>query len=257
MQDLKVTLVQAKQFWENKPENLKHYEVLLKTVEDTDLILLPEMFHTSFTMNAAQNSEDLSSGEGMSWLKLMAQVKKACIYTSLIIEEHGEFYNMGVFVRPDGEVSNYAKRKTFGLAKEDQHYTAGQKEIIVDLKGWKLQLQICYDLRFPEIVRNRIESDGNPAYDAILYVANWPEKRGLHWRSLLKARAIENQCYVVGVNRVGEDGNGIIYSGDSQVCDPLGETTELQPHTEEVKTIHLSANVLKNTRSALPFLKDR
>lgn len=256
MQDLTVTLVQARQFWEDKTQNLKHFEDLLRDVEETDLIILPEMFHTSFTMNASAFAERIDAGEGINWLKLLAKVKNTCVYTSLIIAENDQFYNMGVFIQPDGMVQTYAKRKTFGLAKEDQHYSSGNEEVIVELKGWKLQLQICYDLRFPEIVRNRMSDNGDPVYDAILYVANWPEKRSLHWKTLLRARAIENQCYVVGVNRVGEDGNGLIYSGDSSITDPLGNSTELTPHTEEVKSIHLSANLLKNTRIALPFLKD-
>lgn len=256
MQNLTVTLVQAEQVWEDKAANLEHYEMLLKDVSDTELILLPEMFHTSFTMNAAVHAEKLSDGEGIYWLQRMAEAKQCCFYTSLIIEENDAFYNMGVFVRPDGKIETYAKRKTFGLAREDQHYASGDKEQIVELNRWKLQLQICYDLRFPEIVRNRM-IDEEPAYDAILYVANWPEKRSTHWKSLLQARAIENQCFVVGVNRVGKDGNGLVYSGDSGVYDPLGELDQLTPHKEQIKTIQLDVNVLKNTRSALPFLKDR
>lgn len=256
MQNLTVTLVQAEQVWEDKAANLKHYETLLEDLSDTELILLPEMFQTSFTMNAAAHAEKLSDGEGINWLRQMAQEKHCCFYTSLIIEENDAFYNLGVFVRPDGKIETYAKRKTFGLAREDQHYAAGDKELIVELNGWKLQLQICYDLRFPEIVRNRM-IDEEPAYDVILYVANWPEKRSTHWKSLLQARAIENQCFVVGVNRVGKDGNGLVYSGDSGVYDPLGELDPLTPHTEQVKTTQLDVNVLKNTRSALPFLKDR
>jgi predicted amidohydrolase len=256
MQNLTVTLVQAEQVWEDKSENLRHYESLLGELPETDLIMLPEMFHTSFTMNAAAHAEKLNGGKGINWLKFLAQVKQSCIYTSLIIEENNSFYNMGVFVRPDGKIETYAKRKTFGLAREDQHYAAGNKEQIVDLKGWKLQLQICYDLRFPEIVRNRMIED-LPAYDAILYVANWPEKRSTHWKSLLQARAIENQCYVIGLNRVGHDGNGLIYSGDSGVYDPLGESELLTPNKEEVKTIQLDVNTLKKTRNILPFLKDQ
>lgn len=256
MQNLTVTLVQAEQVWEDKSANLRHYETLLRDLSGSDLVMLPEMFHTSFTMNAASHAEELHTGEGINWLKETAQRKNSCVYTSLIIEENGEFFNMGVFVRKDGKIDTYAKRKTFGLAREDKHFKAGSKEQIVELNGWKLQLQICYDLRFPEIVRNKMIGE-EPAYDAILYVANWPEKRSSHWKSLLQARAIENQSYVVGVNRVGEDGNGLIYSGDSGVFDPLGEAELLTPHKEQVKTIQLDVNVLKNTRSSLPFLKDR
>ena len=256
MQNLTVTLVQAEQVWEDKTANLKHYETLLNKLPDTELILLPEMFHTSFTMNAATHAEKLNEGEGINWLKKIAQEKQSCMYTSLIIEENNEYYNMGVFVRWDGTIETYAKRKTFGLAGEDECFKAGEIEQIVELKGWKLQLQICYDLRFPEIVRNRIIGD-TPAYDVILYVANWPEKRSMHWKSLLQARAIENQCYVLGVNRIGKDGNGLVYSGDSGIYDPLGEIDSLTPHVEQVKTTHLDVNFLETTRNTLPFHKDQ
>jgi predicted amidohydrolase len=257
MQDLTIALVQANQLWENKEGNLSHYEQLLKEVSSVDLILLPEMFHTAFSMNAILLAETMENSVGLEWLKTIAREKNAAIYTSLIIKEQDHFYNRGVFIEPNGKLSIYDKRKTFGLAGEDTVFSAGEKETIVSYKGWKIQLQICYDLRFPEIVRNRIENDNQPAYDAILYVANWPQKRNIHWKSLLKARAIENQCYVIGVNRIGRDNNDLNYSGDSVCVDMLGEETTCKAEIEEIKKVNLSKTVLDSTRKMLPFLKDK
>jgi predicted amidohydrolase len=257
MQDLTIALVQANQLWENKEGNLRHYEQLLKEVSSVDLILLPEMFHTAFSMNALLLAETMENSVGIEWLKTIAHEKNAAIYTSLIIKEQDHFYNRGVFIEPNGKLSIYDKRKTFGLAGEDKIFSAGEKETIVSYKGWKIQLQICYDLRFPEIVRNRIERDKQPAYDIILYVANWPQKRNIHWKSLLKARAIENQCYVIGVNRIGKDNNDLNYSGDSVCVDMLGEETTCKAEIEEIKIVSLSKNVLDSGRKMLPFLKDK
>lgn len=256
MQDLKIALVQANQIWENKQANLDHYSMLLENTTDVDIILFPEMFHTGFSMNASVLAEKMENSLGINWLKDVAKTKKSAVYTSLIIEEDGRFYNRGVFISPDGFVTVYDKRKTFGLAGEDKIYTAGTTETIVEYCGWKLQLQICYDLRFPEIVRNRLETNNSAAYDAILYVANWPERRNLHWKTLLKARAIENQSYVIGVNRVGTDKNELTYTGDSVCIDALGEGTNCTPGIEEVKIVTLSMNRLIDTRNVLPFLKD-
>lgn len=256
MRDLKIALVQANQIWEDKMENLAHYEELIAELSDVDLILLPEMFHTGFSMNAEQLAEKMENSLGLEWLRKSAKEKNSAIYTSLIIEENDTFYNRGVFVRPDGSISIYNKRKTFGLAGEDKIYTSGNSEIIVDYLGWKFQLQICYDLRFPEIVRNRIATNHFPAYDVILYVANWPQRRNVHWKTLLKARAIENQCYVVGVNRVGTDANDLSYSGDSICIDALGHEDPCETGKEDVKVVTLSKQDLDTTRTALPFLKD-
>ena len=257
MQDLTIALVQANQLWENKEGNLRHYEQLLKEVSSVDLILLPEMFHTAFSMNAILLAETMENSVGIEWLKTIAREKNAAIYTSLIIKEQDYFYNRGVFIEPNGKISIYDKRKTFGLAGEKEIFSAGEKETIVSYKGWKIQLQICYDLRFPEIVRNRIEHYNQPAYDIILYVANWPQKRNIHWKSLLKARAIENQCYVIGVNRIGKDNNDLNYSGDSVCADMLGEETTCKAEIEEIKKVNLSKTVLDSTRKMLPFLKDK
>lgn len=256
MQDLNVVLVQANQLWEDKQGNFENFTHLLKDVKDADLIVLPEMFHTGFSMNPSDLAETMKQSSGLTWLKSTAKEKNAAIYTSLIISDNGVYHNRGVFVYPNGELAHYDKRKCFGLAGEDKVFTAGQKETIVEHNGWKFQLQICYDLRFPEISRNKIDSNLLPKYDVLLYVANWPERRRVHWQTLLTARAIENQCYVVGVNRVGTDGKGLIYAGDSMVADAFGQTQNLTPNKEEIRHFILSKHDLKEIRSDLPFLKD-
>lgn len=254
MQNLTVALVQAEQVWENKIANFENYDRLLENIS-SDLVLLPEMFSTGFTMNT-NLAEEMDRSESLNWLKNKAKHLNSAIYTSLIIQEESSFYNRGIFVFPNGELIHYDKRKTFGLAGENNHYQQGNKEVIVNYKGWKLQLQICYDLRFPEIVRNAM-IDEKANYDAILYVANWPEKRSAHWKSLLVARAIENQSYVLGVNRVGEDENGLTYTGDSTIINPLGEIDQSVAYSETIIRSTLDANLLKDTRVKLPFLKDR
>lgn len=254
MQNLNIILVQANQVWEDKEANLENYDRLLNNIK-CDLILLPEMFTTGFTMNTSL-AEEMNNSTAIEWLKNKSRILNAAIYTSLIIRESNEFFNRGLFVFPDGTINSYDKRKTFGLAGENNFYTPGIKETIVSFRGWKLQLQICYDLRFPEIVRNAIIG-GEINYDAILYVANWPEKRASHWKSLLVARAIENQSYVLGVNRVGSDENGLIYSGDSSVVNPLGLVEATNSRTESIVQFTLDANLLNDTRVKLPFLKDR
>ena len=252
MRDIKVTLVQADQKWEDKEGNFENYINLLQNV-DSDLILLPEMFNTCFSMNT-EFSESMD-GKSIAWLKELAKNKNSAVYTSLMIEDGDGFYNRGVFIYPDGRLKHYDKRKTFGLAGEDKHFNNGVSETIVDYEGWKFQLQICYDLRFPEIVRNEI-IDGRPKYDVILYVANWPEKRSVHWKALLNARAIENQSYVFGVNRFGSDDNGIKYSGDSLFADALGKVIEL-PTKETVQSFVIKLKSLTEIREKLPFLIDR
>lgn len=256
MQDLRITLVQADQVWEDKTANLTHFSELLETVEETDLIVLPEMFNTGFSMHAETLAEDAHSSPSIDWLKSMASRKQAAVYTSMMIRDQGRFFNRGIFVYPDGAVTQYDKRKTFGLAGEDKVFTSGNESRIALLNGWKIQLQICYDLRFPEISLNKISGE-TAAFDLLIYVANWPERRRNHWMSLLVARAIENQCYVAGVNRVGTDAQELDYSGDSMLIDSLGETCMHLRINEAVKTVVLSGDHLVQTRTRLPFLKDR
>jgi predicted amidohydrolase len=255
MQDLTISLVQANQIWENKAANLANYERLLQHV-DADIIVLPEMFQTGFSMNTAELAEQWSDSPSLSWLRAMASKKSAAIYTSLMIIEDEHHYNRGVFVLPSGEVYKYDKRKTFSLASENIHFSSGKEPTIVEYLDWKFQLQICYDLRFPEIMRNHIQPNQLPAYDVLLFVANWPEKRISHWNALLKARAIENQCFVVGVNRVGEDAKGLSYSGASQLINALGEEMNRSEHEEIVISLILNKKELIETQKTLPFLKD-
>ncbi len=257
MQDLIVTLVQIDQVWEDKKANFMKYEAFFSQLNETDLVILPEMFHTGFSMSVELLAEDWENSVGLDFLKKWAKQLNAAIYTSLIIRENTQYYNRGVFVYPDGNVKHYDKRKSFGLGSEDKFYTAGNKEVIVEWREWKINLQICYDLRFPELIRNRIEID-SAAYDLLLYVANWPEKRITHWEALLCARAIENQCYVVGVNRVGIDGNNLSYNGGSLAVSPLGKKLlDFTNNHENIKQTGFSKDVLNEIRTQLPFLKDR
>ena len=243
MQDLKVTLVQANQVWEDKKENMRHFEELLAEVEETDIIVLPEMFHTGFTMHAKKFAEEMKKSSAISWLQSMAAKKNAAIYTSFIAKEDDYYFNRGVFVEPSGKYTHYDKRKLFTLAGEEKVFKAGHVKTRVNYMGWKIQLQICYYLRFPEITRNGLQDHKSAKFDALLYIANWPEKRNTHWKALLTARAVENQCYVVGVNRVGEDGKGLTYSGDSAAINAYGESmTKIKAHKERVKTVVFSAD---------------
>ncbi|MBP5983186.1 MAG: nitrilase family protein [Fluviicola sp.] len=256
MRDLRITLVQANQIWEDKQANLNHFEQLIAEVE-TDLFVFPEMFHTGFSMNPEKLAESMTESQGLSWLKRIAAEKNAACYTSLIIEENNCYFNRGVFVEPSGKTTIYDKRKRFALAGEDLVFSAGKSSTIVDYNGWKINLQICYDLRFPEICRNEIK-DETALYDVLIYVANWPERRKHHWNSLLIARAIENQCIVIGVNRVGTDANSLSYSGNSVVINALGEITATTNENEEhIVTSFISKDSLLETREKLPFLKDK
>lgn len=257
MQNLKVTLIQCEQFWEDKAQNLAHFEKLLAQVEETDLILFPEMFHTGFSMNASALAELMDHSEALNFLKTKAREKNSAFYTSFIAEEGGNYFNRGIFVFPDGQFEIYDKRKLFTLAKEDEAFTSGEKQVIVQYKNWNINLQICYDLRFPEISRNKLNQKGESDYDLCLYVANWPERRAQHWRALLPARAIENQCFVLGLNRVGIDGKGLTYSGDSAVYNPLGEKLTADfPHETKILQVELNKEIITEIRTSLNFLKD-
>lgn len=255
MQDLRVTLVQADQVWENKSANFANYNSLLSEDFETDLIVLPEMFNTGFTMNAFKMAENFANSESIKWLMNLSKEKNAAVYTSLIIEENDNYYNRGVFVQPNGSISTYDKRKTFGLAGEDKVFQSGKSSTIVEYKNWRINLQICYDLRFPEICLNSLENNRSK-YDLSIYVANWPEKRIAHWNALLLARAIENQSFCIGVNRVGADANGLIYNGYSQINSPQGENSSII-ELEIAQTFILESSELKEVRMKLPFIKDR
>jgi omega-amidase len=257
MKNIKITLVQADQVWEDKAANLALYERLLADVEATDLILLPEMFQTGFSMNTTL-AEEFTQSESIFWLKEVAQKKQAAIYTSLMISVGAQIFNRGVFVFPEGKIEHYDKRKTFTLAKENEYFDAGTEAKIIDYLGWKIQLQICYDLRFPEIMRNTWNAQTKmPAYDLLLFVANWPTVRSEHWRSLLKARAIENQAFVAAVNRIGKDAKGHHYSGDSCLIDALGNSPIPFYHEQKCMSVSLQYDDLRAIRQQLPFLADQ
>ena len=252
MSDLKVTVIQSHLNWENPVANRVNFSEKINSIsEKTDLIVLPEMFTTGFSMNVANLAED-SEGETLKWLVSEAIKSNAAITGSLIIKEIDKHYNRLYFVFPDGSYKTYDKRHTFTLAGEDKFYTAGNKRIIVDYKEWKICPLICYDLRFPVWSRNTVD------YDALIYVANWPVRRIAAWDALLKARAIENMSYCIGVNRVGLDGNGHEYNGHSAVYDVLGEQISIKDFEKEfVQTVSLDREHLETHRRHLQFLNDR
>lgn len=257
MQSLNVRLVQTTQYWEDVDQNLAHFEQLLSTIEDADLVLLPEMFQTSFSMNTSY-AEEWEASRTKAWLVQQSSQLNTAIYTSFMVKHGGVFYNRGVFVEPNGTLHVYDKRKCFSLAKEDEYFTAGSERKIVNYKGWKIQLQICYDLRFPEIQRNLwIHETNEPSYDLLLFVANWPARRIKHWSALLKARAIENQCFVLGLNRVGLDGNDFEYNGQSTVVDALGEYLIQPTDADKILETSLVYEDLKEIQGKLSFLKDQ
>lgn len=251
MENLRVSLLQAELAWEDKAANLQRFgEKIAALPPDSDLILLPEMFTTGFSMNAPALAESMD-GPTMQWLAAQAAGSGAVIAGSFIAREKDRYYNRFVWMRPDGSFDFYDKRHLFAYAGEDKIYTAGEKKLIVTLKGWKICPLICYDLRFPVWSRN------TENYDLLLYVANFPERRRHAWKSLLLARAIENQVYTIGVNRVGKDGQDIAYSGDSCVVDFEGNLLYELEGVEGTHTIELSAIAQQNFREKFPFLKDR
>lgn len=252
IENLKVTVFQAYLFWENIDKNLENISLRLSAGlrEKTDLIVLPEMFNTGFTMNAETLAEEMD-GKTMQWLQQTA-VNYNCVVTgSLIIKEKGNYYNRLIWMLPTGEYQFYDKHHLFGLGDEDKNFTAGKQPLIVDLKGWKIKLAICYDLRFPIWLRNK-----DNTYDILLLVASWPDKRSAHWRTLIQARAIENQSYVIGVNRVGHDGNQVYHSGHSMCIDALGNTVYYKPEDEDLYTFSINYQDLVKIRRQFPFLKD-
>ncbi|WP_026902449.1 amidohydrolase [Pedobacter glucosidilyticus] len=251
MEQLKVTLLQAYLFWENAAKNLQNISLKLSDIrERTDLIVLPEMFNTGFTMNAVENAEKMD-GKTVSWMRDTAKKFNAVITGSLIIEENSNFYNRMVWMRPDGSYETYDKKHLFGLAEEDKTYTAGHKQVVVELKGWKIRLAICYDLRFPVWLRNHQEQ-----YDLLLVVANWPERRAQHWRMLIPARAIENQAFIIALNRVGYDGKQIYYSGDTTCLSPAGDVIYYKRDEEDLYTFSMNKAEVERVRAEMPFLKD-
>ena len=249
MEDLKITLVQPDIVWEDKQANLKRIAAMTDEVESTDVIVLPEMFSTGFSMNPAALSESMN-GETVNWMKKLAVEKDAAVTGSLIIDDEGKMKNRAVWVNPRGSIMFYDKRHLFSMGEEDRHYTQGHEKLVVEFRGWKFCPLICYDLRFPVWSRN-VED-----YDVLIYMANWPSPRHHVWKILLAARAIENQCYCVGVNRTGTDGEERKYLGDSVVITPKG-IPEYMGEIEDVQTFILSRSELDPFRATFPLLNDR
>lgn len=248
---LKITIVQTELIWEDPAANRSLLEERLKAVKQTQLIVLPEMFTTGFTM-VPETLAESEPGITLDWMRTLAGKYQAAVTGSLIVQENGRYYNRLYFVYPDGEYYKYDKRHTFTLAGEHEVYAAGDEKLLVDYLGWKICPLICYDLRFPVWARN-VEN-----YDILLYVANWPERRISAWDTLLKARAIENMCYTIGVNRVGKDGNDHSYVGHSAVYDVLGEYISVsREESAFVETIQLEKNHIKKYRDRLRFLDDQ
>ncbi len=222
--------------------------------ERTEVVILPEMFSTGFSMKPELLAEKMN-GETLQWMQKIASEKKIILTGSLIIEQEGKYFNRLIWMLPNGEYGYYDKRHLFAYADEHLHYTKGNKKLIASVKGWKIQLQICYDLRFPVWSR---QPPGNldSQYDLLINIANWPEKRNHAWRTLLQARAIENQCFVAGINRIGEDGNTIRYSGDSSLIDPMGEIIYQKNNNEDIFTYTLQKEKITDTRNQFPFWRE-
>ena len=268
MSTLSITTIQSGLTWENKEANLEMFDKKIRSVSGKkEIVILPEMFSTGFSMNPASLAETMD-GSTVQWMRRISAEQKIILTGSVIIEEDGAYYNRLIWMLPNGNYGYYDKRHLFAYAGEDKYYTPGNKRLIASVKGWKVNLQICYDLRFPVWARQSDSSfDQVPLppdqrknkgveYDLLVYVANWPEKRIQAWKTLLQARAIENQCYVAGINRVGNDGNNIYHSGDSMVIDPLGEILYNKSHEEDIHTIQLDKAKLDDLRTKLPFLND-
>lgn len=252
MGNLHISLIQTDLFWEDKFRNLEMLEKKIASVEAaTQIVVLPEMFTTGFSMQPKLFAETME-GPTVEWMIEQAALHKIILTGSIIIEEDNKFYNRLLWVLPTGQVAYYNKRHLFAYAGEDKEYTAGNKRLIAQVNGWKICLQICYDLRFPVWARNQSPNE----YDLLLYVANWPERRNRAWKTLLCARAIENQSYVVGVNRVGKDGHEINHSGDSMIVDPLGQVLYYKADDEDIVYMELEKNVVLEAREKFPFGKD-
>jgi len=248
MQDLRLTFIQSHLFWKDTQANLSAFQEKISSIsEETNLVILPEMFNTGFVVNPHEIDKNTWK-VSLEWMQQIASEKGFVLAGSMIVEEQKKFYNRLYWVSPDGSYQTYDKRHLFSLGNEHLKFTAGNEHLIVELKGWKIKPLICYDLRFPVWAKNNYHV-GEYDFDLLIYMANWPAARSYAWRSLLTARAIENQSYVVGVNRIGRDGNNTPHQGDSGVIEPKGEwISEEKTNMESVQTIQLSAMDLLNYR---------
>ncbi len=250
--DLTISTLQTSLYWEDPAKNIAHLTEKIAALPPTDLLILPEMFTTGFTMKPESLAEE-AGGLGLKWMQDQARAKGCVLVGSISVKETEHYYNRLYWVKPDGSFLSYDKRHLFRMGKEHEHYTAGSSRLTIDYKGWNICPLICYDLRFPVWSRN---SSTEP-YDLLIYVANWPEVRSFPWKQLLIARAIENQCYVAGVNRIGADGNGFSHSGDSVVLNPKGEAiSQTKANDDRLETLVLSHQALADFRNAFPVLTD-
>tara|TARA_B100000809_G_scaffold266826_1_gene331955 strand:- start:38 stop:823 length:786 start_codon:yes stop_codon:yes gene_type:complete len=254
--NLKVNIIQSELHWENVDQNLEMFAQKIEAISTpTDIIVLPEMFNTGFSMDSSELAEKMD-GKTVAWMKDQAAKSNSVITGSLIIKENGNYYNRLIWAQPDSELYTYDKRHLFRMAGENNHFAAGEKRLVVSYKGWRICPLICYDLRFPVWSRNTDDNE-TPAYDCLIYVANWPAVRKQPWSKLLEARAIENQCYVIGVNRVGEDGKGIAYSGNSVVVNPKGDVISSIPeNADTTESVDLSLAELNEFREKFPVSLD-
>ncbi|MCF8335720.1 MAG: amidohydrolase [Bacteroidales bacterium] len=249
--NLNITFIQTELAWEQIDRNLEHFNTKINEIsKETDLVILPEMFTTGFSMQPERLAEP-KEGKSLKWMQSVAADKHVTLIGSLIIRENDNYFNRLFVVLPEGNYKIYDKRHLFRMGEENKHYTAGQHRVIFHLGNWRILPLICYDLRFPVWSRNHND------YDLAVYIANWPEVRRHVWKSLLVARALENQVYIAGVNRIGKDGKDLTYSGDSMVIDPRGNIiSKTEPHQESVETLSLSLDELNRFREKFPVGKD-
>ena len=251
MQDLNIALIQADVVWEDQAANTTRFDAHLANVPaDTHLIVLPEMFATGFSMRPDRLAQSMD-GPTVAWMRSRSRKTGADITGSVIIAGGGGYFNRLIWAKPAGALMTYDKKHLFRYAGEEKIYTAGRRRLVVDCRGWKICPFVCYDLRFPIWTRNL-----HNIYDAAIFVASWPEQRAPHWNALLRARAIENQCYVVGVNRVGTDGNGYRYRGDSSIFDPMGRLVAAKRRKEAVISAVMSAHMVADYRRRFPAWMD-
>jgi predicted amidohydrolase len=247
---LNISLIQISLVWQEPQANRDNFEAHIQSLPETDLVVLPEMFTTGFTMESEKLAEDMD-GPSVTWMAELASSRQAVITGSLIIRTERGYVNRLVWMQPDGSYETYDKRHLFRLANEQEHYVQGYESPIFELKSWRIMPQICYDLRFPVWSRN------TQNYDLLVNVANWPGKRKYAWQTLLRARAIENVCYVAAVNRIGRDGNGYDHSGDSVLLDFRGEELLRESDRELIATCQLNKSDLLEFRQSFPVHLDR
>ena len=246
MEDLSISLVQTKLLWQQAKANCHHIGDMLDAHNSqTDLIVLPEMFNSGFTLDATKVAESMS-GDTVSWMKELAAHHNAAVTGSLVINDNGQNFNRMVISYPDGSLDFYDKKHLFRMANEQKRYSAGDSRVIINWRGWRVALYVCYDLRFPVWCRNQNDTD------LMLFVSSWPAARSYPWSTLLRARAMENLCYVCGVNRIGTDANDIAYSGDSALLDMVGADLCQMGDADRIATHTLSAEKLVRFREKFP-----